>query len=587
MTLVRPVCLAILALFVQMALPGAIRAEDEPSVSTFSGAYLAARTAEADGDLDAAIRFYEAALAFQPDDTDLRQSLLLAMLAKGDLDAALPQAEALKAVPAIERFSRLALAIDALRRDDPAAAHGFLKLTLESDLDILITRLVDAWTLVAENKGADALKAVDALDGPEWFALFKEFHGALIAEKAGDAERAHESYRRATGDPAIGGAAPDLYLRAVEAYARFLSRQSDNAEAARVLDRASDFPVAQLAFKPMRAALARGETLAPLVPDAKAGAAEVLLDVGAALNREGGEGVVPIYLHLALSLTPDLDAALLQLAQAAERQDRAQEAIDFYTRVPSTSPVKRIAELQLALNLADLERYDESVKHLEALVAADPDDMRAYLSLGSVQAAREDYRAAAAVYDRAIARLATPVQADWNLFYQRGIAHERVKEWPKAEADFRKALELYPDQPQVLNYLGYSWIDMGMNLEEGLRLIQKAVDQRPDDGFIVDSLGWAYFKLGRLDDAVREMERAVSLKPEDPILNDHLGDVYWYAGRRREAVFQWSQARDLKPEPDVLAVIEKKLKEGLPDTPPKRSADEEPKAQGGTASSGG
>ncbi|TIT55568.1 MAG: tetratricopeptide repeat protein, partial [Mesorhizobium sp.] len=124
------------------------------------------------------------------------------------------------------------------------------------------------------------------------------------------------------------------------------------------------------------------------------------------------------------------------------------------------------------------------------------------------------------LYDKAVEVLKTPTAANWNIFYQRGIAYERLKEWPKAEPNFRKALELQPDQPQVLNYLGYSWVDMNTNLKEGLEMIQKAVDLRPSDGYIVDSLGWAYFRLGRFDDAVREMERAVSLKPEDPVLND-------------------------------------------------------------------
>ena len=174
--------------------------------------------------------------------------------------------------------------------------------------------------------------------------------------------------------------------------------------------------------------------------------------------------------------------------------------------------------------------------------------------------------------------LKTPTSANWNIFYQRGIAYERLKEWPKAEPNFRKALELLPDQPQVLNYLGYSWVDMNMNLKEGLAMIQKAVDLRPSDGYIVDSLGWAYFRLGRFDDAVREMERAVSLKPEDPVLNDHLGDAYWRVGRKLEATFQWNQARDLKPDPDVLAAVQQKLLKGLPPIE-SNTAQETPKAK--------
>jgi Flp pilus assembly protein TadD len=266
----------------------------------------------------------------------------------------------------------------------------------------------------------------------------------------------------------------------------------------------------------------------------------------------------------------------VQLAAVAEQQKDGERAIGFYKRIPDTSPLKEVAELQLGLNLADLDRNDEAISHLKKLVEANPDEMRGYLALGGVYSSKEDYRAAADLYDKAVERLSDPQPANWNIFYQRGIAYERLKEWPKAEPNFRKALELNPDQPQVMNYLGYSWVDKNMNLKEALEMIQKAVDLRPSDGYIVDSLGWAYYKLGRFDDAVRELERAVSLKPEDPVLNDHLGDAYWRVGRKLEATFQWSYARDLKPEPDVLASVQEKLAKGLPpieantaqDTPP-------------------
>ena len=221
--------------------------------------------------------------------------------------------------------------------------------------------------------------------------------------------------------------------------------------------------------------------------------------------------------------------------------------------------------------------------------------MRAYLALGGVYASQEKYREAAGLYDEAVQQLGTPIPDNWNIYYQRGIAYERLKEWPKAEPNFRTALELYPDQPQVLNYLGYSWVDMNMNLEEGLEMIRKAVNLRPNDGYIVDSLGWAYYRLGRFEEAVRELERAVALKPDDPILNDHLGDAYWRAGRKREATFQWAHARDMEPEPDLLASVERKLAEGLPQREEQRAelvqpldpaASVKPKSNGTSSSEG-
>ncbi|HEX9788032.1 MAG TPA: tetratricopeptide repeat protein, partial [Candidatus Binatia bacterium] len=171
---------------------------------------------------------------------------------------------------------------------------------------------------------------------------------------------------------------------------------------------------------------------------------------------------------------------------------------------------------------------------------------------------------------------------NWTLFYFRGISYERSKQWPLAEKDFQKALELVPEQAQVLNYLGYSWVDLGLNLEAGLEMIKKAVELRPKDGYIVDSLGWAYYRLGRYDDAVKELERAIELRPEDPTINDHLGDAYWKVGRELEARFQWSHARDLNPAPEDMLIIEAKLKDGLKeDGPPARAGNVKPQGNGG------
>ncbi len=182
---------------------------------------------------------------------------------------------------------------------------------------------------------------------------------------------------------------------------------------------------------------------------------------------------------------------------------------------------------------------------------------------------RERFAEAADLYNQAIGLIGKPTPADWSLFYFRGIANERTKHWPQAEADFRKALELSPDQPLVLNYLGYSWIDMGENLDEAMGMIKKAVELRPNDGYIVDSLGWAYYRLGQYDKAVEELDRAISLRPDDPVINDHLGDAYWKAGRPLEAQFQWRHSRDFGAEGPALDLVLKKIAEGrLIDPPP-------------------
>ena len=559
-------------------------ATDEPvRVNTLSGAYLAARIAESDNDLDAAIAYYRRAFAFDPDNRTIQQSLLLGLISQGSFDAALPFAERLKEVPEVERFSRLALGVDAIRHGKYDDAGYWLKLSLESDLDRLITGLMAAWTKLGAGDGGEALAALDALAGPDWYELFVAYHRALIAEQAGEADAAAAAFAAGADNLAAAGAAPETYMRLLESYAGFLARRGERDSALAVLDKADGFAAGRLTVEALRGRIKDGRAVAPLVPDVRAGAAEALLNIATALNRSGGESFVRLYLNYALALTPQSDAVLIQLAGVAEQQQDAEAAIALYERIPASSAMKRVAELQLGLNLADLKRHDEAISHLKTALARDESDMRAYLALGGVYASQENYRAAADIYDRAVARIATPTRAEWNIFYQRGIAHERLKEWDKAEPNFRKALELFPDQPQVMNYLGYSWVDMNVNLDEGLGLIQRAVDLRPSDGYIVDSLGWAFYRLGRYDDAVRELERAVGLMPADPILNDHLGDAYWRVGRTLEAGFQWNHALSLDPEPKLKQEVAKKKAEGLP--PVSKAAAPEEEAQDAAAPS--
>jgi tetratricopeptide (TPR) repeat protein len=554
--------------------PALAKQSEEPvQINSFSGAYLAARVAEVDNDLDSAIAYYKRALAFDTENQQLQQSLMLALISQGRFDESLPYAEKLKSVPDIERFSRLALAVDAIRKKEYRSAETFLKLSLESDLDKLISGVMTAWAKAGAGDAKDALAYLDKLQGPEWFTLFTSYHRALIAEAAGNAKEADRIYGETIDNVAAGGAAPETWLRAAEAYAGFLAGRGEKDKALAVLDKADEFATGRLPLMALREKINKGEKIPPLVADPADGASEILLDLASALNRGGGEPFVRLYLQYALALRHDSDAVLLQLAAVAEQQENAEEAIALYRRVPDASPLKRAAELQLGLNLADLKRHDEAIAHLKHLLDESPDDMRAYLALGGVYASKEDYRSAAELYDKAVERLKTPDASNWNIFYQRGIAYERLKEWPKAEPNFREALKLMPNQPQVMNYLGYSWVDMNMNLDEGLDMIRKAVDLRPSDGYIVDSLGWAYYRLNRFDEAVTELERAVSLKPDDPVLNDHLGDAYWRVGRKLEATFQWTHARDMKPEPDVLATVLKKLSEGLPPLEGKTAAE--------------
>ncbi|MHB2265441.1 tetratricopeptide repeat protein [Aliihoeflea sp. PC F10.4] len=560
---------AAVALALGLAVSGPASAQSEAetperiSVNSFSGAYLAARAAEVDNDVDRAVAYYQRALAFSPTDEAIQQSLMVLLISRGDFDEALPLAEDLRDAPDIERFSKLALAIDAIRSGEDDEALELLAFENQSDLDRLITSVISAWIEADQGDPEAALARLDAVDGPPWYGLFINYHRGLIAASADMDDQAERFFSSATANLEAGSGAPEVFLRAHEAYARFRAANGDDDTALDILAKADELASDRVTVLALREEIEAGETVEPMVDDASAGASEILLNLSTALNRGGGEPFVRLYLQYALALEPDSDAVLLQLGGIAEMQRNAEEAIAIYGRIPENSPLRRISELQVGLNLADLDRHDEAVEHLEPLLDAAPDDRRAYLALGGVYASQQKFAEAAEVYERAIARIDTPEPADWNLYYQRGIAYERTKQWDRAEPNFHQALELFPDHPQVLNYLGYSWVDMGINLDEGLALIERAVELRPSDGYIVDSLGWAYYRLERYEEAVTELERAVNLMPSDPILNDHLGDAYWQVGRRLEANFQWNHARDLEPEDDLLEDIQRKLREGL------------------------
>ena len=293
------------------------------------------------------------------------------------------------------------------------------------------------------------------------------------------------------------------------------------------------------------------------------GLAEVFYGLGEALTGEGGVSLGTTYLRLALDAKPDHAFALAALANAQETAHRYDDALATYDKIPNGTPLQSAVEIRKAFDLSSLDRQDDAKKILESLVKTDAEDVRPLEALGNIMRSRKEYGEAVNYFTKAIAVLSSSDPRLWGYYYARGTAYERLKNWPAAEADLKKALALAPDQPLVLNYLGYSWVDQGLHLKEGMNLIEKAVQLKPDDGYIVDSLGWAHFRQGNFKDAVRFLERAVEIKPEDPTLNDHLGDAFWRVGREREARFQWNQALSLDPEPEDAQKIKAKIDRGL------------------------
>jgi tetratricopeptide (TPR) repeat protein len=540
----------------------AVATPDVPSVEigrSQSGNYLAALVAGADRDTAAAAVYAREALRGDPRNVDLTERAFAAALAAGDVADGFPLAERLVTRDPTNSLARLALGARAIGDGQFVAARAQLAAGEAGKAHDVTTTLLNAWSYAGAGDQRRALDTLDRIREPS-LAVFRDYHAGLIADMLGNGFEAQRRLKAAYE-------ADKNTLRLVDVYARFLVRhgQIDTAKAV-FADFSKLIPNHPLITGEL-ADIAAGKTPAPVIRNARDGAAEALYGLGGAGTTQGDELAALIYLRLSLYLKPEHDLAAITVANLFEDLKRSDEAIRAYGLVPASSPMRESAEIQMALELDALGRNADATAKMRDIVAAHPSDPDVWSALGSLQRSAKAYSDAADSYDKAIALIGTPTRSNWTLFYFRGICFERSKQWPKAEADFKKALDLYPDQPQVLNYLGYSWVDQGVNLDEAFKMLRRAVDLRPNDGYIVDSLGWAHYKLGHYQEATDALEKAIDLKPADPVVNDHLGDAYWRVNRRIEAHFQWNHARDMKPDTDELPKILDKIDHGLPDPP--------------------
>jgi tetratricopeptide (TPR) repeat protein len=530
---------------------------------TTSGSYLAARHASVERDAASAATFYRSALRTDPKNNELLDRAFISSLADGDIDEAVKLADRILAVDKANRVARLVIGVRDLKQKKYASAQSNINQSIRGPITDLVATLLSGWASYGAGDAKAAVANIDKLAGPEWYPIFKDLHTGMILELAGKEKEAGVRLERAYK-------LEDSMLRVSDDYARWLTRNKDAAAAMTVYEafdkKLPRHPLVQEAMRETSA----GKKLPPIADSPQTGAAEALYGIGATLTRRGGEDLALVYLQLALYLAPNHPLALLSLADLYESVKKPAMAIKVYERMPASSPLKRNAQIQLAIDLDAADRTEEAIKILKGVTAEDSKDIEAVMALGNIERGRKKFADCVVTYSQGIDILpkTSDKSADkntWVYYYYRGICEERAKQWSKAEADMRKALDMQPEQPHVLNYLGYSWIDQGINLDEGMKMIKRAVDQRPDDGYIVDSLGWAYYRIGNYEDAVKNLERAIDLKPEDPTINDHLGDAYWRVGRTLEAKFQWAHARDLKPEPEDLPKIEAKIEHGMPD----------------------
>ena len=524
------------------------------SAQGLAGSYLAARQANINSDYAASAQYYGQAIARDPQNPGLLEAALTAFINLGEHDKAVPIARQLLNNVSESQIANLVLLVDAMAE----GRYDALLADLEGGMQVmpLINGLAKAWAEVGQGQMSAALVSFDAIVAEEGLRSFGLYHKALALASVGDFEGA---------DVIFQGEETPLRLdrRGIEARLQILSQLERNADALELMDAAFGNE-SDPALDELRTMFEAGAPVPfTAVTSAKEGMAEVFFMVASILSNEANPGYSLLFSRAAEHLNPNHVETILLSAEFLDELEQYELATKAYDSVPRSHPAFYSAELGRAEALRRAGRTDTAVEVLEQLSESHSNLAIVHNALGDMLRQEQDYAGAGKAYDRAIAQFEDPNQISWRLYYVRGIAREREDRWEEAEADFRRSLELRPDEPRVLNYLGYSLLEKQIKLDEALAMIEKAVEGSPDSGYIIDSLAWGLYRLERYEEAVPHIERAVELMPLDPVVNDHVGDIYWAVGRKREAEFQWSRALSFDPEEEDAERIRKKLEVGL------------------------
>jgi len=553
---------------VQAAGPAATQGDaSEPQVPlslSNAGPYLAARQAALDNDFRAAAAYYLLALGQDGADPYLQDSALVSLLSAGQTETAIKLASRTDSEHVGTELANLLLRVQMAHDREwdalVAQSDASLKQSAEGGDDAgegkLLDGMVRAWALLGMGKASEAISAFESLAKIPGAQGMVQYHLALAKAKVGD----YEAADKLLISDAAGG-----HILGIVARAEILSQLEQNEKAIKMLDalpRLSEEP----SLVALRTRLAAGETLPFDAIDSPAdGIAQVFLTFATALaSTEEPDPLALIQARIATYLAPNLAEARLLTAQLLQSVGQFDLAEDEFKKLSDLGEMRPIAELARIDALARADRLQDAESAALALTKAQPELAQGWIALGDLLRQQEKFAEAVAPYDKALDLLKGEDRARWFPLYARGIALERSNQFDKAEADMREALRIHADSAPVLNYLGYSLVDRNIKLDEALKMIKRAVELSPDDGYILDSLAWAYYRMGRYPEAVAPMERSVASMSDDPLVNDHMGDIYWMVGRKREAEIQWQRALSLKPETEDEEVrIRAKLDRGL------------------------
>jgi len=507
-----------------------------------SGSYLAARQASFLGDYTQAAEYYSRALQHDPENGQLLERGVLAFLSLGDVARAQALADQIEQAGLSSQLAFMAQLVAAAR--DEQYASIIERIEADKGIGPLVDGLMLAWSRLGDGDMSGALVGFDEVAKEPGLSGFAMYHKALALASVGDFESAEALFA------AEAAGAMQMTRRGVVARSEIMAQLGQREEAVQLIDSSFGSDLDPELTQLRSALLLDGDLPYRHVRSARDGVAEVFFTLAGALSNEADDDYTLLYARMAVFIRPDHIDAVLMSADLLDQLGQYDLAVKTYKLVPRDHPSFHAAELGRADALRGDDKVEAAVEVLESLAQTHGDLAVVQSTLGDVMRILKRFDEATQAYDRALATFDSPSRAQWFLYYARAISHERQGSWDAAEADFRAALDLNPDQPQVLNYLGYSLVERQEKLDEALDMIQRAAAAQPQSGYIVDSLGWVLYRLGRYDEAVVHMERAAELMPVDPVVNDHLGDVYWAVGRELEAQFQWKRALSFVDEED-------------------------------------
>ncbi len=525
-----------------------------PEPRSVTGAFLASHFAQSQYDWKTADKYLEQVMEADPGNAELVKRAMILAVGSGDMPrAALRAKELVKADPK-DGLALLVLSVNALTTGDPAGASSFLKAMPEGDLTSFIKPLLLGWVRAGEGK-------LEKADLNETF--IHNYHYACMALMLGKTDIAKNAVRRM-----IDGS--ELPTYDAERVGDLLAAVGETEDALSVYRSLGEQNGTSGDLNRKIEALQGGGGIEALLPPLRIktpaqGAAMAMYDMAFVLYQEYSDTSAKIFAQMAHALDPSMSEAQVLLGDILARNGRYDEAITYFSSIPKTDHSYLASQRHAADLLAEAGRDSEARALLNKLFTEN-NDTEALIRIGDLYRQQENYGSALKIYNQAADHIGGKIpEKYWYLLYARGMAYEREGEWSKAESDLKAALGYRPDNPYLMNYLGYGWADQGINLDQSLALIRRAVSLRPTDGYITDSLGWVLYMMGQYEDAIPHLERAVELLPYDPTINDHLGDAYWRTGRRLEARFQWERARsNAGPEDGELkTVIAQKLENGL------------------------